>query len=85
MKESAVREDLAKLVEALLEDEDLRIWFESFEGVPPAQRRLEFANMAGQMKAAGEHPELIAATELLAQPEIFRAMQATVRELRSAE
>ena len=78
-----VREELAKFLEALIEDEDLRIWFESFEEVSAGERGLEFLNMAGRMKAEGEHPELIAATSLLADPDVFRSMLLALRELRA--
>ena len=83
MSTGAVREELLRFVEVLLEDDDLRAWFESLEGVPAARRGAEFSRMASRMQAAGEHIELIQATALLAENEVYQAVWLTVRAARA--
>ncbi len=77
-----MREELLQFVEVLLEDEDLRAWFESLEGMPALQRSEEFAKITARMRAAGEHPELIQATALLAEEKIYQGVHATVSATR---
>jgi hypothetical protein len=75
---SAVPEELAKLVQVLAEDGDLRAWFDSLAGTPDDMRSEELREIAARMKAAGEHPELIQATALLAEPHIYQAVRLTL-------
>lgn len=77
---SAVPDELVTFVQVLAEDDDLRAWFESFADVPDHERAAEFRRLAVRMNAAGEAPELVQATVLLAEPEVFRAAQAALRE-----
>jgi hypothetical protein len=77
---SAVPDELVTFVQVLTEDDDLRAWFESFAEVPEHECVAEFRRLAARMHAAGEAPELIHATALLAEPEVFRAAQAALRE-----
>ena len=76
---SAVPDELVTFVQVLAEDDDLRAWFESFQETSDGFREVEFRKLAARMHAASEAPELIAATALLANPEIYRAAQAALR------
>jgi hypothetical protein len=73
-------EELVTFVEVLGEDEDLRAWFESFADAPHWQRAEEFRKLAARMHAAGEHPDLVRATVLLAEPEVYGAVRKTLAE-----
>jgi len=75
---SGVPDELVTFVQVLAEDDDLRAWFESFVEVSEAERAKGFLELAARMQAAGERPELIAATTLLATPEVFRAARAAL-------
>ena len=77
---SAVPDELVTFVQVLAEDDDLRAWFESFHDTPDARREAEFRGLAARMHAAGEARKLVAATALLANPAIYRAAQAALRE-----
>ena len=81
---SPIPDELVTFVQVLAEDEDLRAWFESFRDTPDAVREVEFCTLAAKMQAAGEAPELIAATALLARAEVYRAAEAALRELLEA-
>ena len=76
-----IREELTRFVAVLVEDTQLRAWFESFTDVSPGQRQAEFTSMAADMRAAGEDPELIRATALLAHGDVFEAVRQTLREI----
>lgn len=65
-------------VEVLGEDEDLRAWFDSFVDAPHWQRAEEFRKLAARMHAAGEHPDLVRTTALLAEPGIYEAVNAAL-------
>ena len=78
---SAVPDELVTFVQVLADDDDLRAWFESFSDTPEGRREVEFRGLAARMHAAGEAPEVIAATALLADPEIYRAARAALSEL----
>ena len=81
---SGVPDVLVTFVQVLAEDDDLRAWFESFRETPDAVREAEFLAIAAKMQAAGEAPELIVATALLAKAEVYRAAEAALREVRGA-
>ena len=81
MTGGAAREELEELIQVLVDDADLRAWFEGMDALPPATRSAEFQRMAAAMTTAGEHPELIVATSLLAKTEVYRAVRATVSDL----
>lgn len=78
MSASGIPDELVTFVEVLGEDQDLRAWFESFADTPHWQRAEEFRKLATRMQAAGEHPDLIRATALLAEPEIYGAVNAAL-------
>jgi hypothetical protein len=80
VSEPALPEGLVRFVQVLVEDEELRAWFESFDGVDQTRRAAEFHGLAARMKAADEHPDLIQATALLANPAVFAGAQAALRE-----
>lgn len=67
-------------VQVLTEDEDLRAWFESFDNAPEWKRAEEFRKLAARMQDAGEHPDLVRATGLLANPEVYRAVGVALKE-----
>jgi hypothetical protein len=79
-KHKAVREELIKVLEVLLDDDDLHDWYRSLGELPEERRSSEFATVAARMKRAGEHPELVQATALLALPEVERAFRLTFEE-----
>ena len=70
-------------IEVLGEDGDLRAWFDSFADSPEWRRADEFRKLAMRMHAAGEHPHLVRATAMLAEPEIYAAVVATLHQTRS--
>ena len=78
MTGDAVRDEFVRFLQVLLEDADLRAWFVALDRIPDAARHAEFVRIAGEMRDAGEHPELIHATALLAQPGIYRAVRQTL-------
>ena len=80
MKSAVVLDELTKFIAVLVEDEELRAWFESFESMPETLRGAEFVGLAGRMRAAGEDAELVRATALLAEPEIYEGVRRTLRE-----
>jgi hypothetical protein len=75
---NVVPDELVTFVQVLAKDDDLRAWFESFVEISDAERATSFLELAARMQAAGERAELIAATTLLATPEIFRAAHAAL-------
>ncbi|MEO7319395.1 MAG: hypothetical protein ABIZ56_10440 [Chthoniobacteraceae bacterium] len=77
---SHVPDELVTFVQVLVEDDDLRAWFESFQAASDGEREAEFRTIAAKMQAAGEEPGLIASTSLLAKPEVFRAAQVALRQ-----
>ena len=77
---SHIPDELVTFVQVLAEDDDLRAWFESFQAASDAAREAEFRAIAAKMQAAGEEPGLIAATSLLAKPEVFQAAQAALQQ-----
>ena len=77
---SHIPEELVTFVQVLAEDDDLRAWFESLRATPDERREAEFREIAVRMQAAGEARELIAATALLAKPEVFHAAEAALRQ-----
>lgn len=79
---SGIPDALVTFVQVLAEDEDLRAWFESFADTPEVQRSVEFQKLAARMQAGGEAEELVRATALLANPEIYRGAQAALEEAR---
>jgi hypothetical protein len=79
---SEIPEELVTFIEVLGEDDDLRAWFDSFAETPDWRRAEEFRQLAMRMHAGGEHPHLIRATALLAEPDIYAAVVATLQRNR---
>jgi hypothetical protein len=77
---STIPDELVTFVQVLVEDDDLRAWFESFDDTPDGRIKVEFRGLATRMRAAGEAPELIAATALLSNPTVYWAARAALRE-----
>ena len=80
MNESQIPEGMVRLAHALVEDASLRSWFLALEALPNSIRRIAFSEMADQMTAGREEPELISALSALARPEIYAAVRDAVRE-----
>jgi hypothetical protein len=78
VSEPAIPEELITFVQVLQEDGDLRAWFESFAEMPEWQRADEFRRLAARMQSGGEHPDLIRATALLAEPQVYAAVSAII-------
>ncbi len=72
-------DELVTFVQVLVDDPELRAWFESYQETPDQQRTVEFRNIAARMHAAGETEELVRATALLAEPDVYRAVQMALR------
>jgi hypothetical protein len=80
---SQIPEELVTFIRVLEEDEDLRAWFDSFADSPDWQRADEFRRLAMRMHAGGEHADLVRATAMLAEPEIYAAVVATLQRPQS--
>jgi hypothetical protein len=68
------------MLQVLLEDPDLEAWYRSLGELPESRRAAEFATVAARMERAGEHPELVRATALLASPELERAFRSAFED-----
>jgi hypothetical protein len=79
MSEPTSGAEMEKFVQGLVDDADLRAWFESFDGVDEAARCQEFLSLAQRMEAAGEHPELILSTRHLAEPSVYLTLREVLR------
>jgi hypothetical protein len=75
-----IPEDLVTFIQVLEEDEDLRAWFDSFAEASQWKREEEFRTLAERMQAGGEHPDLVRATALLAETEVYEAVRAVLKE-----
>lgn len=76
-----IPEALVRLVQALVDDEGLREWFESLAMFSPRERMAEFNAVATRMRASGEHAELAHAVALLGAPGMYESVRAAVGEL----
>ena len=83
MSEPQTPEELVTFIQVLQEDDDLRAWFDSFAEAPEWKRSDEFQRLAMKMHGAGEHPHLVRATAMLAEPEIYAAVVSTLQNARS--
>jgi hypothetical protein len=77
---AAIPEELIVFIQVLGEDEDLWAWFNSFAEAPAWRRTEEFRRLAARMQAGGEHPDLVTATAMLAEPGIYDAVVRTLAE-----
>ncbi len=68
-------------MQALVEDEDLRLWFDSLADVSPRERAAELWAVAGRIRSKSDHPELAHATQLIAAPGMYEAVRRAVEEL----
>jgi hypothetical protein len=73
---------LVAIVQALVADEDLALWFESLGDASAAARSVEFREMCARMQAGGSDPELSLAVGLLATPGAYEGVLAAFHELR---
>jgi len=80
MSRLAVPEGIVRFTHALVEDASLRAWFFSLERLPDSTRRAAFAQMAEQMSAGREDPELTTAAFSLIRPEVYDAVRKSVVE-----
>jgi hypothetical protein len=73
---------LVRFVQALVADEELRLWFESLADVSIRERAAEFQATAARMRAGSDdYEELAHATALLAAPGVYEAVLKAMREL----
>jgi hypothetical protein len=72
---------LVRFAQVLVEDEDLRLWFDNLAEVSPRTRAAEFKNMALRMQNHDYPEELAHATALLAAPGMYEALKEAVDEL----
>jgi hypothetical protein len=79
---SELPDAVVQVVQALIADEDLAIWFESLAEAALPARATEFRQMAARMTAARADPELTQAIGLLAAPGAYEGVLAAFRELR---
>jgi hypothetical protein len=77
---SKIPEELVTFIQVLEEDEDLRAWFDSFADAPRWKREDDFRTLASRMQAGGEHQDLVRATALLAEPEVYQAVRAVLEK-----
>jgi hypothetical protein len=69
---------LVRFAQVLVEDDDLRLWFDRLADVPPGVRAAEFKSMAARMQEADYPAELTHATALLAAPGMYEALKEAV-------
>jgi hypothetical protein len=79
--ETEISQQLAKLVEALVDSGELRAWFFALQKLSPAQREAHLLTMAERMKAGGEEPGLISAVTYLSRPQIYDGVRQTLCEV----
>ena len=76
---SHISEEMVSLAHAFVETERLRSWFFALELLPVSVRRAAFAEMAAQMRTAGEDPGLSSAVAALARPKMYEAVLKAIR------
>jgi hypothetical protein len=81
MPDPQIPEAVVSLIHAVREDEALREFLFKFERSSDPARRMAFAQMAAQMRSAGEDEEVAAAIGMLGNPELYSAACAALREL----
>ena len=78
--ELSIPDGIVRFTHALVEDPPLRSWFLSLEQLSASLRRAAFVQMAAQMRADREDPELAAAVSALAHSDVFEAVRNSLRE-----
>ncbi len=73
MAPSMIPEGMVRFTHALVEDASLRSWFLGLERLSASLRPAAFGQMAHQMRADREDPELAAAVSALVRPELYDA------------
>ena len=81
MPDPQIPEVVVSLIHAVRDDEGLREFLFKFERSSDPARRMAFAQMAAQMRSAGEDEEIASAIGMLGIPELYRAACAAMREL----
>ena len=80
MAAPSIPEGIVRFTQALVDDVSLRSWFLSLEEQSAAFRHAAFTQMAEQMRAKREDPELAAAVSAMTHPVLFDAVRQSVRE-----
>lgn len=80
MSQLNISDGIVRLAHALVEDASLRSWFLSLEHQSTMVRRAAFTQIAEQMRARREDPDLAAAVSCLTRPEVFDAVRKAVRD-----
>ncbi len=73
-------DNLAAFIDAIATDAKLRVRFCEIAKMSPAQRSIQIHTIAHQMAAAGEDADLISSFRLLADPRVFEAAIAALRD-----
>jgi hypothetical protein len=76
-------ESLVSVVQALANDAELALWFESLADVPFAARSSELRNTAARIGDAGPFADLAYAMSLIAAPGVYEAVLNALHELRA--
>jgi hypothetical protein len=82
MNKGHISDEVVTLVHAIRDDAHLCEWLFCLEQCPESVRRIAFAEMIAQMRAAGEDGNLIAALSELSRTDIYMAACKALRELR---
>ena len=81
MPRPGISEELVTLTQAIADSDDLRKWFLSLGPFPSAIRTLAFADMARQMRDAGEDPAITSAIASLAREDVYDSVRNALSEL----
>jgi hypothetical protein len=75
-------DSIVRIVQVLVEDEDLQLWFEHLESCTPATRARELRETATRMRNVSPDRDIADGLALIATPGVYEAVLASVRELR---
>jgi hypothetical protein len=78
-------DSLVRVVQALVDDDDLALWFESLEDMTVSARFAEIRATVARMRQIEGVEEIAHATSLLGAPQVYESVLGTVRELRAAK
>ena len=66
-------DNLARIVQVVRRDRELRRWFDGLSKKAASERRIEIIVMSAKMAAKGEDGDLVASFHLLADARVFEA------------
>jgi len=85
MMHATVGEELVQLTAVFVENKGLRRWFVALQRLPISERDARLTELVARMKARGEKQPVISAVAALRHPEIYAAVQQTLRDSRRAD